>query len=239
MGRHQLRLEPDAHGKGPVAKDLGTLNAGDGAQFRLHDPSQIVGNLVLIEVGRRKTEIERRELGVGILDFDDRRLGLGRQLVAHLRHLRLDLRQGVVGVVVEPQVDGDRAETLAARRFHVVDAIGAGDDPLERRGDETADEIRIRAGVHRRHAHHGNVTARVLPDTQRADRLQARDENDQIDDDGQDRPLDEQIGERHLAVFRLWRPVVGRLHVVVDLHRCTVAELEGTGRHDFVTRRDA
>ena len=174
VGRHQLRLEPDAHGKGPVTKDVGALNAGDGAQFWLHDASQIVGNLVLIEVGRRKTEVQRRELVVGVFDFDDRRLGLGRQLVAHLRHLRLDLRQGVVGVVVEPKVDGDRAETLAARRFHVVDAIGAGDDPLERCGDETADEIRIRARVNRRHAHHRDVTARVLPDTQRAESIADR-----------------------------------------------------------------
>ena len=197
MGRHQLRLEPDAHGKGPVTEDVSALNPSDGAQFRLHGASQIVGNLVLIEIGRRKTEVQRRELGVGIFDLDDRGLGLRRQLVAHLRHLRLDLRQGVVGVVVQPQVDGDGAETLAARRLHVVDAIGAGDDPLEWRGDETADEIRIRARVHRRHAHHRDVTARVLPDTQRADRLQTRDQDDQIDDDGEDRPLDEQIGELH------------------------------------------
>ena len=40
---------------------------------------------------------------------------------------------------------GDRAEPLRARRLHVVDAVGAGDDALERRGDEPAHEIGVRA----------------------------------------------------------------------------------------------
>ena len=43
----------------------------------------------------------------------------------------------------------------------------------------------------------GDVAARVLADAQRADRLQPGDEDDQIDDDREDRPLDEEIGELH------------------------------------------
>ena len=69
--------------------------------LRLHDADQIVGDLVLIEVGRGEAEIQRRELRVGVLDLDDRRLGFGRKVVADLRDLRLNLRQRVVGVVVE------------------------------------------------------------------------------------------------------------------------------------------
>ena len=52
--RHPVRLEPDAHGEGTVAEDVGALDAADGAQPRLHDANQIVGNLVLIEVGDEK-----------------------------------------------------------------------------------------------------------------------------------------------------------------------------------------
>ena len=35
----------------------------------------------------------------------------------------------------------------------------------------------------------------ILPDAQRADRLQAGDQDHQIDDDREDRPFDEEIGE--------------------------------------------
>ena len=188
---HLVRLEPDPHGKRAVAQNVGALNAADGAQLRLNDARQIIGDLVLIEIGRREAEVDRRELIVRRFQFDDRRFGLRRQVVANLRHLRLNLRERRVGVVVELQVHGDRAESLRARRFHVVDAVGAGDHALERRRDETAHEIRIRAHIHRRDANDRDVAARILPDAERTDRLQSRDEDDQVDDDREDRPLDE------------------------------------------------
>ena len=132
-----------------------------------------------------------------VSQLDDRRLGLGRQVVAHLRDLRLDLRQRRVGVVVQLQVHGDRADALRARRLHVVDAVGAGDHALERRRDEAAHEIGVRADVGGRHLDDRDVAARVLPHAQRADRLQPGDQDHQVDDDRQDRPLDEEIGELH------------------------------------------
>ena len=150
MRRHLVRLEPDPHRERAVAEDVGALHAADRAQLRLDDARQVVGDLVLIEVGRREAEVHRRELVVRRLQLDDRRLGFGRQVVAHLRDLRLNLRQRGVGVVVELQVHGDRADALRARRLDVVDAVGAGDDALERRRDEPAHEIRVRADVGRR-----------------------------------------------------------------------------------------
>ena len=71
------------------------------------------------------------------------------------------------------------------KRYHVV-AL-----------DEAADEIRVGADVDRGHADHRDVAARVLPDGERADRLEPRDENDQADNDCQDGPPDEQIRELH------------------------------------------
>ncbi len=197
VSRHEVRLEPDPHGEGPIAEDVGALDAGDRAQPRLNDANQVVGDLVLIEVRRREAEVHRRELRVGVLDLDDRRLGLGRQVVPHLRHLRLDLRQRVVGVVVEAEVDGDRAQPLRARRLHVIDAVGAGDHPLERRRDEAADEVGIRADVRRRDADDRDIAARVLADAQGADRLEAGDQNHQADDDREHRAPDEDVGEPH------------------------------------------
>jgi hypothetical protein len=66
-----------------------------------------------IEVSRGEPEIDGRELVVGRLQVDDRRLRFGREVVAHLRHLRLDLGQRRVGVVIELQVHGDRAQPWA------------------------------------------------------------------------------------------------------------------------------
>ena len=197
MRRHLVRLEPDAHGECAVAQDVGTLDAGDGAQPRLDDANEIVRNLVLVEVGRGEAEVERRELRVGVLHLDDRCLRLGRKVVPHLCDLRLDLREGGVGVVVEPQVYRDRADPLSARGFHVVDAVRAGDDALERRGDEPAHEIGVGADIGRRDADDRDVAARILANTERPDRLQAGDQDDQVDDDGQDGPLDEEIREPH------------------------------------------
>ena len=94
-------------------------------------------------------------------------------------------------------MDGDCAHGLAAGRFHVVDAVCAGNDALERRRDEPAHEVRVRPHVHRRDADDGDVAAWVLPDAQRTDGLQAGNQDHQIDDDGQYWSLDEEIGEAH------------------------------------------
>jgi hypothetical protein len=94
-------LQPDPHREGAVAEDVGALHAGDRRQPRLHHPRQVVGDLVLVEVGRGEAEIHGGELVVRGLELDDRRLGLRRQVVAHLRDLGLDLGQRRVGVVVE------------------------------------------------------------------------------------------------------------------------------------------
>ena len=79
----------------------------------------------------------------------DRRLRLGRQIVAHLVHFRADVGERLVRVVVQLQMRRDRGEALRALRFAVVDAVGGGDGALERRGDEAAHQIGVRADVER------------------------------------------------------------------------------------------
>ena len=196
-GRHLARLQPDAHGERPVAEDLGPLDAADGRELRLDDPRQVVGDLVLVEMVGGEADVHRGELVVGRLHLDDRSLGLGGEVVADLRHLRLDLGQGRVRVVVELQVDGDGAQGLGARRLHVVDPVGARDDPFEGSRDEAPDEVGVGADVRGRHPDHGDVAARILADAQGADGLQARDEDDEVDDDREDRSPDEEVGELH------------------------------------------
>ena len=88
-----------------------------------------------------------------------------------LRDFRLNLRERRGGVVVDLKVNQDRAQALGARRFHVIDAVGTGNNPLDRRGDETANQIGARANINRRDRHHGNVAAWILTYAQRANGL--------------------------------------------------------------------
>ena len=68
--------------------------------------------------------------------------------VPHLSNFCLNLRESGVGIEVQPQMHGYRAEALRARRFHVVDAISARDNALERSGDIPTDQISTRPDVH-------------------------------------------------------------------------------------------
>ena len=133
------------------------------------------------------------------------------------------MRERRIGVVVELQVDGNRAESLSAGRLHVVDTIGAGNHAFQRGGNETANQVGVRAHVHCRDLHHGDVTARILAHAERADRLQPGDQDHEVDDNREDRALNKKIGELHLAVLRLGRWTVSRLHFVINLNGSAIA----------------
>ena len=165
--------------------------------LRLNDAGEIIGNLILVEILRIETQIHRREFGVLGLDFDHWSLCLGRQVVSNLGDFGLDLRQGRIGVKVQPQMSRDRAQALRARRLNVVDAVRAGDDSLERRGDVAANKIGVRSDVNGLDGHHGDITARILPDVQRLDGDQPGDEDQQVDDHREHGPLDEEVGNLH------------------------------------------
>src|SRR5439155_21212539 len=108
-----------------------------------------------------------------------------------------DLGEGGVRIVVEPQMNGDAAHALGAGGLDVVDAVGAGDDALERRRDKAANQVGIGAHVSGGYLDDRDVAARVLPHGERADGLEPGDQNDQVDDHCQDRPPDEKIRDRH------------------------------------------
>ena len=196
---HLVRLEPDAHGEGARAEDVRALHAVDRRDLGLHDAREVIGDLVGLQHVRVKAQVHRRDLVVGGLDVERRLLGLGRQVVAHLGDLGLDLGQGGVGVVVELEVDVDGAQPLGAGALHVVDALGARDDPFQGRREEAAHEVGVRADVDRLHADDRQIAARILPHVERVDRLVARQQDDEVDDDGQHGPADEQVGDLHAS----------------------------------------
>ena len=193
---HPVGLEPDAHGKDAPAEDFGALYPGDGGEPRLDDTGEVVGDFVGLENVGGETEIGRGALRVGVDDIDDRHLGLGRQVVAHLVHFRADLGQGFGRIVIEFEPRGDDRATGRTLRLDVVDAVRPRDNALQRRGDEPPHQIGTRADVDRGHGDRGVVAARVLAHVEAEQSLQSQHDDEQSDHGGHHGPLDEHIGER-------------------------------------------
>lgn len=190
-GRHLVGLEPDTHGKRAIAQNVGALHAADRAQPGLHHAREVVSNLIFVEVLGRKANVHCGKFLVCRLQIDYRYLRLRRQVVLHLVDLGLNLGQGRVGIVVQLQVDNNRAQALRAVRLHVVDSVGAGDHTLQGRGDETAHQVGIGSHIHGCDLDDGNVAARVLPHAQRAHSLETSNQNDEVHHHRQNRTLNE------------------------------------------------
>ncbi len=162
---HLVRLQPYPHGESAVAKNVSPLHTADRAQLGLHHARQIVSNLVLIKIGGREADVHRGKLSVGGFQFDDGSFRLRRQIIANLSHFCLDLSERRVGVIVELQVHTNGAQPLCTRRLHVVDSVGACDHSLQRRSYESANQVGVRAYIHRRDRDHRDVAARILAHT--------------------------------------------------------------------------
>src|SRR5262249_39713884 len=161
----------------------------------------VVRDLVLIKVGGREPQVHGGKLRVGGLQLDHRGFGFRRQIVTDLRYLGLDLGQRGVGVIVELQVNRDGAQALRARRLHVIDAVSAGNHTLQGRSNEPANQISVRPYVRSRDLHHSDVAAGILPHAEGANRLQAGNQDCQIDADGKYWSFDKEIRELHLIVL--------------------------------------
>src|SRR5690606_23834164 len=166
-------------------------------ELRLHDPDEVIRDL-LVRHGAFTVEADVHEgRAHRLAHLDHRRFGGRRQLVAHFRNLRLHLRERLVAVVVELQVDGDRAVALAAFGRDVVDAFDGRDGALDRRGNETLDQVRVRAGVVGGDDDLGLLDLRKLPQLELLPAPQAQQQDQQADDGGEHRPPDEDVGEPH------------------------------------------
>ena len=163
-GREAVGLQPDPHREDPGTQNVGPLDAVDCGKLRLDNPCQEVGHLIRLHSRGGESEVHGGPEFVGVLEFDDGILGLGGEFVADLRELGLDLRQGGIRIVVELQVDGDRAEALGARTLNVVDPLGSRDHALERGGDVAADKIGVGTHIGGGDLDDRDVTARILAD---------------------------------------------------------------------------
>src|SRR5438309_768019 len=132
---------------------------------------------------------------IGALYLHHRWLGLGGQLGAHLLQPRGDLRQRRRAVVVQLQVHSDARDAGAAGGFDVVDARDGRHGALDRRREEAAHGFGAGAVVHRRDQPRRALNVRILLYRQRRDRPPPHQHDHEVDDDREDRMLDERIGK--------------------------------------------
>ena len=194
--RELLRIEPGAQGEHLLAEQFRRLHAGDRLQLGLHHAGEVVGDLVRLERVAVEAEIHGVD-GLADLDGEDRLQRPGRQLIENRIDLGIDLGQRLVGIVVEPQIDRDRAHPALADRGHVVDAVGLGDGVFQRRGDEAGHHVGIGAVVDRGDVDDRVFGARELQNRQDFVGAQAEHQDQQADDGGEHRPANEDIREVH------------------------------------------
>ena len=189
--RHAVGLEPDAHRERAPAQDVRALDAFERREARLDHADKVIGNLVGLQNVRGETQVGGGELRIGGLDVDDRHFGFRRKVVANLVHLGADFSERLVGIVIEFEPDGDGGQTERAAGLDVINAVGGGDGPFQRRGDEPAHQVGAGADIDGGDGHRGVVAARILPHDERADRLEPGDQNHQVHHQGEHRPADE------------------------------------------------
>ena len=192
---HLGRVEPDAHGEGLAAENLGFRDAVERLQLRLHHTIEIIGDLRAREHIRIEGHVEEGVALAGLL-HDHRILRLARQLALHLLDFRQDVGDRAIGARVQPHVERDGRDVLLGTGDQRVDALGARHGLFERRGDEALDEVGVGARIGRRDGDRGLRQFRILPDLQLEARLRADEQDQQADDGRQNRAADEEVGER-------------------------------------------
>jgi DNA invertase Pin-like site-specific DNA recombinase len=192
--RHAGRIEPDAHGEGLAAENLGVGDPVDRLQARLDDASQVVGDLGRGHHLRVERQIHEREALAGLLDHD-RIVGVARQEAAHLIDLGQSVRHRPVGIGVETQIERDCRGVLLRGRDQRVDSLGARHRLLDRGGDEALDDVGRGAGVGRGDGDRGVRGLGKLPHLKPVGGHSADQQNEQTNHGRQHRPADEEIGE--------------------------------------------
>ena len=144
-----------------------------------------------------EAEVSRGKLTVGRLDVDHRHLGLGRQVAAHLVDFGADLGQSLGAVIIELEADLDGGDSQSALGFHILDAVGSGNGPLQRGGDEPAHQIGAGTHIDGGDRDCGVLAARVLAHVQGADCLEPGDDDEKVDHQGQNGAADKKIGNFH------------------------------------------
>ena len=232
---HPARIEPETHRERLLAKDFRLGHAGSGLQDRLHDTAQVIRDLRLSEGLAGEAQIERIDR-ITSLFRDDRIVGFARQLVFDLIDLGQNFGQRFVGVIIEDNIDRDRALALGRGRGDIVDSLRARDRLFERVGDEPLHQFCRSAGIACGHRDDGVLHLRILPQRYRQHRARADEQDQDTDDRRKDRSANKNIGERHGA--QSLGSVAGGFRKSPEESR-TIASFDSFNWPDFATTAPA
>ncbi len=207
VGRHAmlgdpLRIQPDAHRIVARAEQLHVADALHAGEAILDVEQPVVAQVGhVVAAGRREQVHNHRQVGRALDRRQPQRAHLGGQARLGLRDAVLHQLLRLVGVGAQLEGDGQRHQAVGGRlAAHVEHAFDPVDGLLERRGDRLGDHLRIGAGVVRSHDDRRRHDVRILRHRQPAHRNQATEEDQQRQDAGEDRPVDEEFGEVHEAL---------------------------------------
>ena len=193
--REPVGIDPDAHRELACALEAHALHARHRGELRLERAREPVGDRRDVALARREAEVERGVRPVGALHLHHRRLGVRRQFRPHLLQPRRHLGERRGAAVVELQVHRHRAHAGAARGLDVVHATDGRDGALDRRREESAHRLGAGAEVDRRDDDRRALDLGILLHRQRRERAPPHQHDDEVDDDREDRMLDEDVGE--------------------------------------------
>ncbi len=194
---HPVRVHPDPHRLVRDAHHLRLPGAGHALQRVQHvhvgEVGDVVGGVALALCEHSDQHHDRRRF----LLHRDAELGhCGRQLGQREVDAVLHLHLCDVGIGVEREVDGQRELAVGGGgRHHVEHVVDAVDLRLDWRRHRIGERLRVGAGVRRRHGDLDRRDRRILLDRQHHHRDEAGDAEDDRDDRGEDRPLDEEPRE--------------------------------------------
>ncbi len=194
---HEVRVQPDPHGVLAGAEHRHVADAVEALEFVLDIDDRVVRQEQAVEAAVRRPQPDEFE--------DRRRLLLGRDaLDLHFRGqggecggdpvLHQDLV--LVGVRADRESDGEIVGAVAgAGRLHVEHVLDAVDVLLDRQGDGIDERRGARAGIARRDLHGRRHDVRILRGRQVDERDEADDDEEQRQNIGENRPIDEEAGD--------------------------------------------
>ncbi len=196
-GRQFVRVEPGAQAVVALAQQRDGGDAGEAAQLVLDVDGRVVAEerAVVAVVGRDQVHDHQRArrhlLDVDALGLDQRRDDRQGQADAVL-HQYL----GHVGVKAQLEGDGQVVgAVVGALRGHVHHALDAADLFLDRRRHRVAHGQGVGPGVESRHLHRGRGDVGVLLHRQRTPGHDPRQDQDDRQDGGENRTVDEEMGD--------------------------------------------
>ena len=192
-------VDPDTHRVIARTPDVDVAHPLQPEQRVADAEHRVVGDILLIQTAVWREQVHhQQQVGRGLPDRQPQRLHLGGQL----RHRGLDavLHQHGRGVEIgaERERDGERHVAVAGGRGrHIEHLLDAVDLLLQRLGHLCLQVLRAGAGVGRGHRNGRRHDLGILRDGQRRVGEAADDQDQDGDDGGEHRSVDEEVGKPH------------------------------------------